>query len=92
MLHISAMPGRYNVFNIGPGDEGVTVREIAEAVRDHRAPEAEIEFGTGDRGWVGDVPRFRYSTARLTASGWTPRHGSLAAMRRAVAEIVAQEA
>ncbi len=91
MLHVSAMEGRFNVFNIGPLDDGITVKEIAETVRDHVAPTAEIAFGAGSRGWVGDVPRFRYSTRKLNRSGWEPRLGSRAAVIRAIQEISAQE-
>jgi dTDP-4-dehydrorhamnose reductase len=41
MMRIRERAGRgYNVFNIGPADEGVTVREIAETVRDRVAPRA----------------------------------------------------
>jgi len=83
--------GAYNVFNIGPRDEGVSVRRIAETVRDAAAPGAAIRFGEGGRGWVGDVPRFRYDTGRLAALGWQPRLGSEDAVRRAVAQIAAQE-
>ncbi|WP_244536847.1 NAD-dependent epimerase/dehydratase family protein [Methylobacterium brachiatum] len=83
--------GRYNVFNIGPPDEGVTVRAIAEAVRDRVSPDAEIRYGTGGRGWVGDVPRFRYATERLAELGWRPQRDSIGAVRRAIDQIVAQE-
>lgn len=92
MLFIAAhAQGRYNVFNVGPPDQGVTVREIAEAVRDRVSPGAEINYGTGGRGWVGDVPRFRYATDRLAALGWRPHHDSIGAVRRAVDQIAAQE-
>ena len=91
MRHIADMPGRYQLFNIGPADEGVTVRSIAESVRDHAAPRATITFGEEGRGWVGDVPRFRYSVDKIMSTGWTPTMTSLEAVRRAVAEIVAQE-
>jgi UDP-glucose 4-epimerase len=90
MLHIASLDGRYSVFNIGPADEGVTVRWIAEAVRDHVAPGADIRYGEGDRGWVGDVPRFRYSIQRLRSTGWEPRLNSETAVRRAVREIADQ--
>lgn len=91
MLHISQLNGRYLVFNIGPTDDGISVKAIAEAVRDRVAPDAEIKFGVGGRGWIGDVPRFRYSVQRLMATGWQPSSGSVAAVRRAVDEIVRQE-
>jgi UDP-glucose 4-epimerase len=83
--------GRYNVFNIGPQDDGVSVRGIAEAVRDRVAPAAELWFSGGDRGWVGDVPRFHYDTGKLAALGWRPRMGSKQAVIRAVDEIARQE-
>jgi UDP-glucose 4-epimerase len=79
------------VFNIGPEDFGVTVRFIAETVRDAVAPGSEIRFGEGDRGWVGDVPRFRYDCKQLAALGWRPNLTSEGAVRRAVADIVRQE-
>ncbi len=81
--------GRFNVFNIGPGDEGISVADIADIVIAASSPGARVVFGTGSRGWVGDVPRFRLSTARLAALGWRPRLGSHQAVRRAVADIVA---
>jgi UDP-glucose 4-epimerase len=46
---------------------------------------------SGNRGWVGDAPRFTYSTAKVTALGWRPKLNSLDAVRRAVGDIAAQE-
>jgi UDP-glucose 4-epimerase len=80
---------RFNVFNIGPGDEGMTVARIADIVVDAVSPGAVVTFGTERRGWVGDVPRFRFSTAKLKRLGWTARLTSEQAIRQAVAEIVA---
>lgn len=82
---------RLNVFNIGPEDEGVTVRSIAETVRDRVAPDATLAFGEGNRGWVGDVPRFSYATDRLAKLGWRPALDSAGAIRRAADEIARQE-
>lgn len=83
---------RYNVYNIGPRDVGVSVQFIAETVRDRVSPQAQIVYGTSNRGWVGDVPRFNYSTERLTALGWSPKMGSREAVIRAVDQIARQEA
>ena len=91
MLHVAGLGGRWKVFNIGPQDEGVTVRAIAEAVRDRVSTSARIDYGEGPRGWVGDVPRFRYSTAKLTGTGWLPRASSEEAVHCAVDEIARQE-
>ncbi|MBF0560661.1 MAG: NAD-dependent epimerase/dehydratase family protein [Alphaproteobacteria bacterium] len=92
MLTIQARATRAKVsaFNIGSTDDGVTVRRIAEETVAVVAPQAELRFGTGNRGWVGDVPRFRYSTAKLQALGWRPSLDSMGAVRRAIREIAAQ--
>lgn len=77
--------------NIGPVDEGVFVSWIAEQVVKRVAPTANIQFGIGNRGWVGDVPKFRYSTAKIQALGWKPKLSSEAAILRAIDEIARQE-
>ena len=82
---------RVDAFNIGPTDLGVTVRTIAEETVAVAAAGAELRFGQGNKGWVGDVPRFAYSTAKLQALGWRPSMDSLGAIRRAIREIATQE-
>jgi UDP-glucose 4-epimerase len=79
------------VFNIGPVDEGVTVRWIAERVADRVSPSARILFGEGNKGWVGDVPKFKYSTEKVRSLGWSPVLGSQAAILRAIDEIACQQ-
>jgi UDP-glucose 4-epimerase len=83
--------GRRNCFNIGPTDEGVSVRQIAEDTAARVAPGAIIVYGKEDRGWVGDVPRFRYNVNALAELGFTPRLNSRDAVRRAMDEIAEQE-
>lgn len=77
--------------NVGPLDEGVYVRWIAEQVVRRVAPMADIQFGRGNRGWVGDVPKFHYLTTKIQALGWKPALGSEAAVLRAIDEIAHQE-
>lgn len=76
-----------NWYNIGPPDEGVTVRQIAEAVQREAAPHKPIRFTGGSKGWIGDVPRFRYSIEKLRKLGWWPKLTSAEAVQRAVSEI-----
>ena len=87
MLHISSLGERYAVYNVGPDDAGIRVSAIAECVKNEFAPEASISFGTGSRGWVGDVPRFEYSIERLRATGWKASLSSIQAVQRSVSEI-----
>lgn len=82
---------KVNYYNIGAEDEGVTVRYIAERVVERMAPGARIAFGYGNKGWVGDVPRFAYSTAKLSSLGWRPHLGSAQAICKAVDQIAEQE-
>jgi UDP-glucose 4-epimerase len=92
MLFAAAEFGRgFNVLNIGPADDGVSVREIAEITTAAVSPDAEIAYGTSPAGWVGDVPRFSYSLGRLRRLGWCRDCSSKAAIRKALREIIDQE-
>ena len=80
-----------NYFNIGAGDDGISVHDIAEIVIDTVSPNASISYGEGDKGWVGDVPRFKYSIEKLKRLGWAPKLNSVEAVRLAVKQILADE-
>ena len=77
---------RRHLYTLGPEDDGVLVSEIARAVVGAAGGSAEIAYTGGDRGWVGDVPRFSYSTEKLRRLGWAPKLSSMEAMERAVME------
>ena len=83
---------KLNFFNIGTAETVTTVRYIAEAVVKYMSPSARIHYTGGNKGWVGDVPKFNYSIAKLKRLGWSPRFTSQAAVDRAVEEIVAEAA
>lgn len=93
MMYIRALsiPSKIFPVNIGPVDDGVTVRYIAESVVDRVSPGAKIHFGVGNKGWVGDVPRFQYSVKRLSDAGWSPSRNSADAVRFAIDQIAVQE-
>lgn len=76
-----------SIYNIGPPDDGVRVSAIVDALVATCGGRATIEYAGGSRGWVGDVPRFRYSTRKLAELGWQPKLGSRDAIERAVEEI-----
>jgi UDP-glucose 4-epimerase len=80
---------RRNLFNIAPQGTGTSVRSIAEQVVARKAPGAGIVYTGGDRGWLGDVPHFRYATDRLAELGWRPKMSSDEAVLRAIGELVA---
>lgn len=82
---------RLNYFNIGASDDGVTVKQIAEEVAACVAPQTKIVYGTENRGWIGDVPKFSYSIDKLSRLGWQPSLSSKQALQKAVREIAQQE-
>ena len=92
MMLIRSQPIILNscVVNIGPVDNGVTVEWIAQQVKTRISPYAQIKFGIGSKGWVGDVPRFTYSTEKLQSFGWIPALNSAEAVTRAINEIAIQ--
>ena len=76
----------YHAAGIG----NTSVREIAEiVVAAAGRADTRVVFTGGDRGWPGDVPRFRYDTSCLQALGWQPQRGSTDAVRYAVKCILA---
>jgi UDP-glucose 4-epimerase len=92
MLEIQKLTSKpLNYFNIGAGDDGIYVRDIAQLVVQMASPGANIHFGDGDKGWVGDVPRFQYSIDKLKQLGWAPKLNSKEAVRLAIEQILAQD-
>lgn len=88
MIHLwSTQTERRVLFNIGPEDDGATVKVIAEAVVAAAGGGTPLRYTGGDRGWLGDVPRVRYTVDRLKTSGWAPELSSEDAVRRAAGEV-----
>lgn len=79
-----------SLFNIGPSDEGVSVRFIAEETARQFGSKPVIYFGKGNKGWIGDVPQFNYSTEKLKLLGWEPRLNSTEAVKKSITQIVSQ--
>jgi UDP-glucose 4-epimerase len=89
MLACEKSRGPLSVYHAA-GIGETSVREIAELVIAAAGrPGTRIRYTGGDRGWPGDVPRFRYDTTRLQSIGWQPQRASTDAVRHAVARIMA---
>lgn len=76
----------YAVFNVATGDY-ITVAEIAAIAVDCLGldpADVDLSFGTGDRGWKGDVPVVRVATDRIRALGWKNRYNSAEALRASI--------
>lgn len=74
---------KYNVYMIG-SDSRTKVKEIAAMVIEEMGLNAKIRYTGGDRGWVGDVPEFRYDLTKINNLGWTAPHNSNESVRLAI--------
>ncbi len=74
---------KYNVYMIG-SDSRTKVKEIAAMVIEEMGLNAKICYTGGDRGWVGDVPEFRYDLTKINKLGWTAPHNSNESVRLAI--------
>lgn len=81
---------RMNIFNVGAPTRS-TVADIARIVVEEGPGSAEIVYTGGDRGWIGDVPRFAYDFSKITALGWAPSMTSDEAIRVAARAIWDEE-
>ena len=77
-----------DVFNISVMSEGTSVTHIAEIVVDVLGlSDVEFKYTGGDRGWKGDVPRFKYDVSKVLATGWKPEYTSDEAVRKAAQSL-----
>ncbi|MBV8254348.1 MAG: NAD-dependent epimerase/dehydratase family protein [Chitinophaga sp.] len=88
ILYLSSTENeRYNVFNVG-GTDTINVARIAEIVLEEAGAKHTIEYTGGDRGWIGDVPKFRYKIDKVLSKGWKPLLNSEMAVRKTVQELL----
>lgn len=74
---------RLNVFNLG-SESRTKVKDIARMVIEEIGYQSEIMYTGGDRGWLGDVPEFRYDLKKIHALGWHAAHNSDDSVRLAI--------
>jgi UDP-glucose 4-epimerase len=87
---LSNSRNKLNFYNIGNVDDGVTVKFIAESVVANCSPNAKINYGKENRGWVGDVPKFNYGIEKLLNLGWKPKLSSSESILKAISQILIQ--
>lgn len=78
------------LYNLSVNSEGTTVTEIADIVVEELGlSDVKYAYTGGDRGWKGDVPRFKYDISKVLSTGWSPRYSSVEAVRQTVKDTVA---
>lgn len=73
----------FNVYMLGT-DSRTKVKEIAQMVIEEMGLKAKIRYTGGDRGWIGDVPEFRYDLTKVNNLGWKTPRNSNEAVRLAI--------
>ena len=72
MLTAMAQPGdSVNLFNLGH-DTWCEVNDSIGWICEALGVAPRVEYGGGDRGWVGDNPFIHLDTRRISALGWKP--------------------
>ena len=74
---------RFNVYNLG-AESRTKVKDIARIVVEEMGLRSEIVYTGGDRGWVGDVPEFRYDLKKIHSLGWHAAYSSDDSVRLAI--------
>lgn len=75
-----------NVYNVGARTR-TKVSDIARIVVEEGPRDAKILYTGGDRGWIGDVPKFAYDISKVEALGWAPTMSSDEAVRAAARAV-----
>jgi len=78
---------KINVYNLGV-ESRTKVKEIAQMVINAMGLNARIQYTGGDRGWVGDVPEFRYDLSKIHHLGWKAKRISNEAVRLSIEKVL----
>jgi len=74
---------QFNVYNLGSYSR-TKVKEIAQMVIEEMELNATIRYTGGDRGWIGDVPEFKYDLTKINRLGWEAKINSNDSVRIAI--------
>lgn len=78
---------KVNIYNIGV-DSRTKVKDIARMVVEQMKLNAQIKYTGGDRGWIGDVPEFKYDLSKINALGWKAQISSDEAVLKSIKYIL----
>ncbi len=81
---------KINYFNLGV-ESRTKVKEIAQMVIEEMGLNAKIKYTGGERGWIGDVPKFSYSLEKIHQLGWSAKVSSNDAVRKSIRYILEKD-
>jgi UDP-glucose 4-epimerase len=74
---------RYQVYHLGV-PAFCLVHESARWVCDEMGVSPQIQYGAGNRGWIGDSPFVYLDVRKAMSTGWSPSHSIEASVRETV--------
>lgn len=77
-----------NYYNIGVSETSTYVHEIVEMIIKSLNLRPNIIYSGGQKGWIGDIPKFKFSTAKLNNLGWKSKMSSNEAVQKAIHEVI----
>lgn len=79
---------RYEVYHLGV-PAFCLVRDSARWICDEMGVTPRLEFGTGNRGWIGDSPFVLLDVEKAMRTGWAPAHSIESSVRETVRWLLA---
>lgn len=70
---VDTSQGIIYIYNLGT-DEFCTVKDSISWICNTLGLQPHIQFGDGDRGWIGDNPFIYLSNKKICSLGWIPQH------------------
>ena len=79
---------KINYFNIGNNDVGLKVKEIVKKMVTKFKSKKKILFEKKNIGWVGDIPKYSYSTKKINKLGFKFKMNSNKSINKIINEIL----
>jgi UDP-glucose 4-epimerase len=67
---------KVNCFNVAANSTTTVDRIVEIVINKTDCKGINISYSGGDRGWIGDVPKFNYETSKINDLGWEPTMSS----------------
>jgi UDP-glucose 4-epimerase len=79
---------QFDVFNLGCTTTTTVTRIAQITVEEMGLNDVRFKYTGGERGWLGDVPQFRFDVEKMAKLGWKARRASDETVRLAVRSLL----
>ena len=73
---------KYNLFHIGPYDEGISVKNIVKIFISKFNHKINVTYEKANIGWKGDVNKYVYDLRKIKNNDWHPKYSSKQAIKK----------